>query len=85
MQSVSEERWCQAPAWCKPVQHFLCKRPSGGLRLFFPCREGWCAFVGSTGRMISPDGFVADKAFPGMAELPGVSTGVGLMPVRRGL
>lgn len=70
MQSVSEELWCQAPVWCEPVQHFLCKCASGGLRLFYPCRKGWCVFVGITGRIRSPDGFVADKAFPGMAELP---------------
>lgn len=33
VQSVPEELWCQAPAWCEPVQPFLCKCPSGGLRL----------------------------------------------------
>lgn len=52
VQSVSEELWCQASAWCKPVQHFLCKCPSGRLRLPYPCREGWYAFMGSNLRMM---------------------------------
>lgn len=36
VQSVSEELWCQDPAWHKPAQLFLCKCPLGGLWLFLP-------------------------------------------------
>jgi hypothetical protein len=85
VQSVSEELWCQDPAWCKPVQPLLCKRPLGGLWLFYQCREGWCAFVSSTLRRIALPDFCLWQSFSWDGRVATVATGVGLMRVILGL